>query len=410
MAVDPRERMSANLIPKFGFESPFARQLEDGFPWLKFSPELEPGFGEAHFQRTLPFVRGALYVGLALMILSFAFRILTGYPVDWLDNVVRFGLLAPVFVAGIIASHQPRHRRVFRILVVTTALAVGAGYVVLLLTSTEQSLQSGFSGLPVVIAFIYFALGLFMQTAMTIALVLTVFYVFGALLIGVPADVVAQNMGVLIVANFVCGIGSYMLEHALRSAYLEGQILAEMVERDGITGLYNRRAFDKYLSHAWDVGRREKKPIAVVMADIDHFKAYNDKHGHQAGDQCLQRVAGIVAAAARRPLDFAGRYGGEEFVLVFFDSSIDGVTRIAEMLRRNVEALRIAHRASPTAPVITISIGAAVVEPWETTHSPAGVIQLADEAMYQGKQQGRNRVTVVGIADSHVQTGVFRSG
>lgn len=410
MATDPRERMSANLTPKFGFDSPFARQLEDGFPWLRFSPALEPGFGEAHFQRTLPYVRGTLYIGLALMILSFAFTLLGRHPADWMDNLVRFGLLAPVFVTAIIASHQPRHRRVFRILVVMTALTVGAGYVVVLLTGTEQTLRSGFAGLPVVIAFIYFALGLFMQTAMVIVLVITVCYVFGALLTGVPADLVASNMGILIVANFVCGIGSYMLEHALRSAYLEGQILAEMVEHDGLTGLFNRTAFDKYLGHVWDVARREKKPISVVMADIDHFKAYNDKHGHQAGDQCLQGVAGIVAAAARRPLDFAGRYGGEEFILVFYDSSADGVTKVAEMLRRNVEALKIAHRASSTAPVVTISIGAAVVEPWETTHSPAGVIQLADEALYRGKQHGGNHVTVVGIADSHLQTGVFRSG
>lgn len=401
--------MSANLIPKFGFESTYARQLEEGFPWLRFSPDLEPGFGEAHFQRTLPFVRGALYIGLALMLLLFGVRVVGGYPVYWLDGLVRFGLLAPVFVVAIIASHLPRHRRAFRVLVVITALAVGSGFVLLLLTGEQENLQRGFSGLPVVVAFVYFALGLFMQTAMVIVLVFTVLYVFGALLIGVPADQVAHHMGVLIVANFVCGIGSYMLEHALRSAYLEGQILAEMVERDGLTGLYNRRAFDTYLSHAWDVGRRQKKPVAVVMADIDHFKAYNDKHGHQAGDQCLQRVAGIMSAAARRPLDFAGRYGGEEFILVFFNASVDGVTRIAEMIRRNVEGLRIAHRASETAPVITVTVGVAIVEPWETSHSPAGVIQLADQALYEGKQRGRNRVTVQEIADSHVQTGVFES-
>ncbi len=402
--------MSANLIPKFGFDSASARQLQDGFPWLKFRPELEPGFGEAHFQRTLPFVRGALYIGLTLMILFFAIGVISGRPVDWLASFVRFGLLAPVFIAAIVASHLPRHRHAFRTLVVMTALTVGVGYVVLLLTGPEEALRAGFSGLPVVIAFIYFALGIFMQTAMVIVLVVTVSYVFGALLVGVPADQVAHNMGLLIVANFVCGIGSYMLEHALRSAYLEALILAEMVERDGLTGLYNRRAFDKYLTQAWDVGRRQKKPIAVMMTDLDHFKAYNDKHGHQAGDQCLQRVAGIVSAAARRPLDFAGRYGGEEFILVFFNANLKGVTRIAEMLRRNVQALRIAHRASPTAPVVTISIGVAVVEPWETSHSPAGVVQLADQALYRSKQEGRNRVVVEEIADAHVQTGVFESG
>lgn len=402
--------MSANLIPKFGFESPFARQLEEGFPWLKFSADLEPGFEEAHFHRTLPFVRGALYIGLALMVVTFAVGIVSGRSVDWLGGFVRFGLLAPVFIAAIVASHLPRHRHTFRVLVVMTALAVGIGYVILLLTGPEDELQRGFSGLPVVIAFIYFALGIFMQTAMVVVLVVTVVYVFGALLLGVPVDLVAHDMGILIVANFVCSIGSYMLEHALRSAYLEGQILSEMVERDGLTGLYNRRAFDKYLTQAWNVGRRQKKPVSVIMADIDHFKAYNDQYGHQAGDECLKRVASIVSAAARRPLDYAGRFGGEEFILVMFNASVDGVTRIAEMLRRNVEAARVPHLASPTAKVVTISVGVAVVEPWETTHSPAGVIQLADQALYEGKQQGRNRVTVEEVSGSHVQTGVFRPG
>ena len=402
--------MSANLIPKFGFDSPFARQLEEGFPWLKFRSELEPEFAEAHFQRTLPFVRGALYVGLGLMPLLFVWGLVSGRPIDWLASFVRFGLLAPAFVAAIVASHFPRHRQAFRVLVVMTALVIGVAYVVLLLTGPEENLQMGFSGLPVVVAVIYFALGMFMQTAMVIVLMVTVVYVFGALMIGVPADQVAHNMGLLIVANFVCSMGSYMLEHALRSAYLEGKILSEMAEHDGLTGLYNRRAFDSHLSRAWAAARRQTKAIAVLMADLDHFKAYNDKHGHQAGDQCLQRVAGIVSAAARRPLDFAARYGGEEFILLFFNANLEGTTQIAEMLRRNVEAARIAHRASATGPVVTISIGAALVEPWETKHSPAGVIQLADQALYQAKQEGRNRVKVEEIAGAHIQTGVFKSG
>lgn len=402
--------MPANLIPKFGFESPFARQLEEGFPWLKFRADLEPGFDEAHFNRTLPFVRGALYIGLGLMILFFAISLVRGYPVDWLAGFVRFGLLLPAFVAAIVASHLPQHRRTFRVLIAMTALAIGAGYVVLHLTAPEETLQSSFSGLPVVIAFVYFTMGMFMQTAMVLVLGITTLYVIGALLVGVPADQLAHNLGVLIVANFVCGIGSYMLEHALRSAYLEGQILSEMVERDGLTGLYNRRAFDKYLTRVWAVARRQKKPIVVLMADLDYFKAYNDTHGHQAGDQCLQKVAGIVSAAARRPLDFAGRYGGEEFILVLFNVDPESATAIAERIRNHVEELRIAHRSAGTGPVVTLSIGGAVVEPWDTTHSPEGVIQLADQALYKSKQQGRNRVAVETIADVHIKTGVFEAG
>jgi diguanylate cyclase (GGDEF)-like protein len=405
-----RVSMAAKPIGRFNFDSPFVRQLEEGFPWLKFGAELEPGFGDAHFERTLPFVRAALYIGLALMVLFFFIGYISGRPVnDWLANLVRFGFLAPAFVAAIVASHIPGQRQAFRTLVMMTAFAIAFGYVVLHLTAPQELWQTGFAGLPVVIAFIYFALGLFMQTAMMIVLVMTVAYVIGALMVGVPADQVALNLGLLIVANFVCGMGSYMLEHAMRSVYLEGQILGEMVERDGLTGLYNRRAFDTYMNQVWAMARRQRKPIAVVMADIDHFKAYNDKHGHQAGDECLKKVAAKVASAARRPLDFAGRYGGEEFILVFYDVGLKDATRIADDLRRSVEGLRMPHRASPTAPNVTVSIGVAVVEPAETGHSPAGVIQLADQSLYEGKKQGRNMVVAEEIAETHIRTGVFKS-
>ncbi len=83
-----------------------------------------------------------------------------------------------------------------------------------------------------------------------------------------------------------------------------------------MTGLKNRQAFDEHFDTAWRHSKREKMPIAVMMIDIDHFKKYNDLYGHQAGDKCLQNVAGVFAPIARRPLDFVGRYGGEEFVVV----------------------------------------------------------------------------------------------
>ena len=402
--------MAVKKVGRFSFESPFVRQLEEGFPWLRFRPELEPGFVESHFERTRNFVRAALYAGLGLIVLFFVVGYVMGYPTnDWIANLVRFGFLAPAFLAAIIVSHIPGLRQAFRTLVVMTALAIGLGYVVLNATAPDELRQTGFAALPVVIAFIYFALGLFLQTALAIVLAVTVAYVIAALLVGVPADQVAYNLALLIVANFVCGMGSYMLEHALRSAYLEGQILGEMVERDGLTGLYNRSAFDRHLDKVWRMAKRQRKSIAVLMADIDHFKAYNDKHGHQAGDECLKKVAGKVAAAARRPLDFAGRYGGEEFILVFFDVALEAATRVAEDLRRNIETLRIPHRASPTAPNVTVSIGVAVVEPAETRHSPAGVIQLADQSLYECKKQGRNTVVAGEIAETHIRTGVFKS-
>ncbi|UCC14475.1 MAG: diguanylate cyclase [Gammaproteobacteria bacterium] len=403
--------MSGSTAKKYGFDSVFARQLDEGFPWLKFTSELEPGFRSAHSERLLPYVRAALFVGLTLMLAFFVLGLVSGRSTnDWFANLIRFGLLAPVFVVTIVVSYLPRQQVAFRSLLLMTAIASGLGYAVLNLTASEQYLQAGFSGLLVIVAFIYFALGLFMRTAMIIVLVVTVFYGIGASFVGVPTEFVAYNLALLLVANFACGLGSYALEHALRAGYLESQLLSELVERDGLTGLYNRRAFDKYFAHAWDVAKRQRKSLAVMLADLDHFKAYNDQHGHQAGDECLRRVASRLAMATRRPLDFAGRFGGEEFILVFFDVGLEASARLAEDIRRHVAELNIPHRGSGTSRYLTVSIGVSVASPGETARSPEGVLQLSDQAMYQAKNEGRNRIQVADASEAHIQTGVFQPG
>jgi diguanylate cyclase (GGDEF)-like protein len=114
--------------------------------------------------------------------------------------------------------------------------------------------------------------------------------------------------------------------------------------------------------------------------------------------------------AARRPLDFAGRFGGEEFILVFFDVGLEAAARLAEDVRRHVAELNIPHRGSGVSSYLTISIGVSVVSPGETARSPEGVLQLSDQAMYQAKKMGRNRVQVEDASQAHVQTGVFQPG
>ena len=117
------------------------------------------------------------------------------------------------------------------------------------------------------------------------------------------------------------GISTYKLEHALRTNFLETRLLNELAERDGMTGLYNRRIFDDYVERLWRQSRREGTGVAIIFVDIDFFKLYNDLYGHQAGDDCLKRVARCIARGAKRPFDFAARYGGEEFVLVLYGPS-----------------------------------------------------------------------------------------
>ncbi len=190
-------------------------------------------------------------------------------------------------------------------------------------------------------------------------------------------------------------------------AYLEGQLLSEMVERDGLTGLFNRRAFDRYLDQVWSIARRQRAPLSLLLADIDHFKPYNDRHGHQAGDDCLRQVAKAVAGIARRPLDFAARYGGEEFVVILYGIDHDSATRIATTLVDSVARLRILHTGSDVARVVTVSVGVTTVLPGETDRSPQGVIQRADRCLYAAKREGRNRIVGEQAADALIETGVF---
>ncbi|HEX7417318.1 MAG TPA: diguanylate cyclase, partial [Steroidobacteraceae bacterium] len=160
---------------------------------------------------------------------------------------------------------------------------------------------------------------------------------------------------------------------------------------DPLTGLANRRGFVDFVAVAWRLGLREQLPIAFVMLDVDHFKAFNDTYGHQAGDECLRRVAEAIHGAAGRPLDLVARYGGEEFAFVLTDAPADGVEFVGECIRASVEALAIEHSGSATAAVVTVSVGVSVIVPTETYTSEVGV-QLADRALYAAKRAGRNRV------------------
>ena len=168
-------------------------------------------------------------------------------------------------------------------------------------------------------------------------------------------------------------------------------ILLHISAVDGLTGLANRRAFDERMDREWRRSIREKSQISLIMIDIDHFKAYNDVCGHLAGDDCLKKVAQVLSQAMKRPSDLVARYGGEEFVAILPGTNIDGAVEIAEKIRKSVEDLGEPHPGSPTAPLITISVGAASVLP-ELGTSFLAIISLADLALYHAKQSGRNVV------------------
>ncbi|MEW5769972.1 MAG: diguanylate cyclase [Pseudomonadota bacterium] len=179
----------------------------------------------------------------------------------------------------------------------------------------------------------------------------------------------------------------------LEQANLE---LQDLAHRDGLTGVANRRSGDAYLAETWGRLRRERQPLSLIMLDVDHFKAFNDHYGHQAGDDCLLAVAGALRKQLMRPGDMVARYGGEEFMIILPNTESDGARFLAEKLRQAVEDLGIAHARSSTAAVVTVCMGVASTLP-ESGKGPEDLVWEADIALYQGKRSGRNRVHTANV-------------
>jgi diguanylate cyclase (GGDEF)-like protein len=191
-------------------------------------------------------------------------------------------------------------------------------------------------------------------------------------------------------------------EQELRDTNMQ---LRELAQVDALTGLANRRAFNERLFTEWKLACRLRRPIAVLMIDVDYFKRFNDHYGHVQGDACLRKVAGIVMSATRaqgntpsvqrignseRHMDFGARYGGEEFAVLLQGADLDKALHIGERLRHGVEQLLMAHTGAPWG-FVSVSVGAASILP-AGEDSPQDLIEAADSALYEAKRQGRNQV------------------
>ncbi len=168
-------------------------------------------------------------------------------------------------------------------------------------------------------------------------------------------------------------------------------LLREIARTDGLTGIPNRRSYDEHLDTVWKRCARDMQEVSMLMIDIDHFKAFNDRYGHGAGDVCLRRVAQALSSVLHRSLEMLCRYGGEEFAAVLPSVGRDKALPLAEAMLKAVYDLGIPHDSSPAAPVVTVSIGCASLLA-TPEGSPLDLARRADEALYAAKKEGRNRV------------------
>lgn len=172
------------------------------------------------------------------------------------------------------------------------------------------------------------------------------------------------------------------------------QELEHFVRIDDLTQVANRRHLDEYLRLTWRQLIREQQSLSLIICDIDYFKFYNDTYGHQAGDDCLKQVAKAINAAVRRPADLVARYGGEEFVVVLPHTNLEGAIHVAENIRQQVKQLQIPHQSSVVCEFVTLSLGVSRCYPTQEKFAE-NLIAKADQALYQSKEQGRDRVTAI---------------
>ncbi len=353
--------------------------------------ELERQFLLSYRAAARPWIRMSLLVALSTVL---------GFTVidHWLlvgprlarPDIWRFGLQLPLVLIMLVLTDPRLYLRWYQPAIQIAAPLFGVGTVLMAVEATPAQLPLVAARLLLAAFYFYFMLGLSFNAALRSNALLIAAYAVAALAGAIAVPVVTYSLFVLLCANLIGGAGCYALEYANRVAFLERRRLAEVATHDGLTGLLNRAALEEQARALWQHAQLAKLPVSLLLIDIDHFKAYNDRYGHQEGDRCLREVAAAIRAAARRrPLDVVARYGGEEIIAILVDSDRVDAAGVAENVRRAVAELGIAHAASSTRTYVTVSVGVTTIEPGgDYCHERA--VRLADLALYASKARGRD--------------------
>ena len=312
--------------------------------------------------------------------------------------LVRLGLVTPLFLAVMVAMRfnpPPVLRESLQaclIVVVTTS--------VLWLTAVSQSPTHVYRHVGVILIILFANVVLRIRFWYATAASLVSLAIYAATVIQMQElPFVARMTAIVLLANIVLFtlMANHALERDTRREFLfrmqdrlRRDELQKMAHRDPLTSLGNRRHLDDTLVRLWPVAQQRAESIAMLMLDIDAFKAFNDRYGHLAGDTCLQRVSAVVAAELRSPEDIVARFGGEELVMVFSNMQLSDGVAIAERIRRAIEMVGIPHEASRTG-VVTVSIGVTAGIP-SLELAQHNFLAAADAALYAAKRNGRNQV------------------
>lgn len=390
VVLPPVDELSAESAP-----------LKWGFALRHFTPELEAEYRRFTYQSYQQTRRAAIVLLIISIVAFMGFDLFLGQHIG--NNAVtlpamllRLGALLIILFAASRVLKYPDLATGERWI----PLALGSLSLVMLLTCVlylqvlEQThLPYGLEGMMLIQMAIFFPIGYSYRNSLYLGIA-TLLLTYGAVALATSSALCVQfhaSLAYLVVASIAAGAAGYSHEHSMRTLFLAKRALRNMADTDGLTQLHNRRSFDLLLQRALQEAQREQKCIALIMLDLDHFKAYNDLYGHPAGDVALQRIAGVLASNARRGLDFAARLGGEEFALVLHNPDRTYLASACENIRQQIHSgLAIEHLKNP-AQVMTASLGACFNQ---ADDSPSSLYQRADQALYRAKANGRNQVII----------------
>jgi diguanylate cyclase (GGDEF)-like protein len=401
MSVHPKAaRTAAPAIP--------ATDPSRGPGTTAFSAELEAEFARRQLAENRTLIRVVSLVALLLAAARGGDQILLGSWTQLQLGIFGVVLTASVLLAG--TAWSPWFQRLY-LPCAQVLIPLRGSLIALMVASVAARGQlETLMLLPLLMVGPFLVFGLrFRIAAITVILTIGV-YATAAAIFGLPVPMVVRSCLLLMVVAAACGVVARTLERSARARFLETHAMAELAQQDALTGVKNRRVFDEHLETFWQRAIKEERGIAILLIDVDHFKAYNDRYGHQAGDRALRRVAEMLQKFVTRPSDVLARYGGEEFAVLLYDVEGVAAEKVAVQMRKAVVSMGLEHRDSRLGQIVTISIGVAVVEP-SPERRARGALQLADEALYQAKTMGRNRVEVLDPAAHKVlETGVFSKG
>lgn len=379
--------------------------LRGGFLTLKFPKPLERAYrSDARDRASLAFRHRALLILIIYLLLSSGIYILLPTEERW-RWFAWFGWVGVIIIATGLLSHLEHFNRHFYWHTGTgSLLAVAFSVAMTSVVQNEAANQLTHAAVMYSVIIVYAIVGLSLRVA-------TVAAWCGGILGAVLATVIGEGINWDLIHRTYTGssllgmVICYLIEQADRRSWLQSLLLSRLYEQtsrharkvemlsrhDPLTGLANRRELDFFLKHHWRHAKRERQPLAALMVDIDHFKDYNDHCGHIKGDECLQGIAEILGALAKRPGDLAVRYGGEEFLVLLSNTDTKGADKVAQKLLAQVRSQAIPHPRTGSS--LTISVGVAALIPTADL-TPDSLLNLADAALYEAKDRGRACVVI----------------